>query len=413
MKTTTLVWSILGAAALAWGGVGCAGAESRDDSGSGDAPGDTGEMSEEALTQAVGSAAFLPKGNAKSILRGAALFFFEFPGVKGNGRTCATCHRPEDGFGLSAASAEALYRRTKGRDPLFKSIDADDGKDDYTSLRTKGLIRVTLKLPPNVHLADDPAATSVTVLRGVPPVLNIGLTAPYQQDGRQPNLPSQALGALHDHSQIQREPGAGLLSDVAEFQKVLFSSPGMYLVARALEKGETPPDPDPPLNALEQEGKTLFTNKCSSLCHSGPTGAGSNIGFGQAQNLFVSGPRPPEVPFGFKPSTLPVRPYIFTLPDGSIAPCPLTQKKEPCPSTDPGIALISGKIEDFNSFDIPQLHGLRFTAPYFHDNSAATMEEMLQHYTALMEFLNAVGAPGIPHLPPSDYPAMLAYLKKL
>ncbi|WP_394828640.1 cytochrome c peroxidase [Pendulispora albinea] len=412
MKTTTLIGGIFGALILGWSGMGCSGAESRDDSGSGNG-GDSEEMSEAALTDAVGTSAYC-SGRGSSVLRGAKLFFFEFPGVKGNGRTCATCHRPEDGFALSPATAERLYRSSKGRDPLFKSIDADDGKNDYTSLRTKGLVRVTLKLPPNVKLADDPAATTVTVLRAVPTVLNAALTAPYQQDGRQPNLESQALGALHDHALIQREPASRALEDVSNFQKVLFSSLGTFVLANAIERGQNPlPNVDPPLSAYEKQGKALFEAKCSSLCHSGPTQTGSNIGFGQAQNIFVSGPRPPKVPFGFEPSTLPVRPYIFTNPDGSMAVCPLTRKAEPCPSTDPGIALITGKIDDFNSFDIPQLRGIRYTAPYFHDNSAATMEDMMKHYTAAYEFLIGVGVPGIPHLPVEDYGPMIAYMNKL
>jgi hypothetical protein len=93
----------------------------------------------------------------------------------------------------------------------------------------------------------------------------------------------------------------------------------------------------------------------------------------------------------------------------------LTGTKVPCPSTDPGIFLTTGNMRDFGSFKIPQLRGLRFTAPYFHDNSAATIEEMLHHYTVFFAFANAFGFAGLPPdgLPTSEYPALLAYLNKI
>jgi len=36
--------------------------------------------------------------------------------------------------------------------------------------------------------------------------------------------------------------------------------------------------------------------------------------------------------------------------------------------------------------DVTQLRGIGRTAPYFHNNSAATLEEVLDHYDALFLF---------------------------
>ena len=66
---------------------------------------------------------------------GAALFTLGFPAVHGNGRTCATCHVPDEAFQLTPEHVEARYqalqqrRRTnpKADDPLFRPIDANDG----------------------------------------------------------------------------------------------------------------------------------------------------------------------------------------------------------------------------------------------------------------------------------------------
>lgn len=120
-----------------------------------------------------------------------AIEFFK-PHQSGNGRSCATCHRPEDHFGLTPETVEARYQALQARrqidpqadDSLFRSIDADDFDQDFTTLRTKALVRVVLPLPPNVKLADDSSATTVAVWRAVPTSVNAGLTAPYQADGR-------------------------------------------------------------------------------------------------------------------------------------------------------------------------------------------------------------------------------------
>ena len=80
-------------------------------------------------------------------------FFRPFPG--GNGRSCATCHHPRDGFSLSPATVEARWQRLQrarrhnpgATDPLFRAIDADDGEDDFTLLRTRALVKVRVALP--------------------------------------------------------------------------------------------------------------------------------------------------------------------------------------------------------------------------------------------------------------------------
>ena len=49
---------------------------------------------------------------------------------------------------------------------------------------------------------------------------------------------------------------------------------------------------------------------------------------------------------------------------------------------DPGRLLLTGQIADLGMLDITNLHGISRTAPYFHNNSAATMEEVVDHYIA-------------------------------
>ena len=47
---------------------------------------------------------------------------------------------------------------------------------------------------------------------------------------------------------------------------------------------------------------------------------------------------------------------------------------------------------------MPGLRGIRNTAPYFHNNSADTLEEVVDHYIELFKFIKAVAPP--PPVPP-------------
>jgi cytochrome c peroxidase len=77
--------------------------------------------------------------------------------------------------------------------------------------------------------------------------------------------------------------------------------------------------------------------------------------------------------------------------------------------------------------DSPNLRGISRTAPYFSNNSAATLEAVVEHYKQLFKRV-AVLAPAAPLLttqpgvvPPvqdrpftdAEVPALLAYLRKL
>jgi cytochrome c peroxidase len=49
---------------------------------------------------------------------------------------------------------------------------------------------------------------------------------------------------------------------------------------------------------------------------------------------------------------------------------------------DPGRALITGLCLDIGRFKVPVLRGLAARAPYFHDGSAATLDDVIDHYDA-------------------------------
>jgi cytochrome c peroxidase len=357
---------------------------------------------------------------------GRELFVEGFPHVGGNGRTCATCHVPDEAFQLTPQNAETRYQALQDRrrthphadDPLFRPIDANDGAEDFTNLRQHALIRVFITLPTDadgqklVWPVDDPEATEVGLWRSVPSVVNTAFTAPYQLDGRQPTLQAQALGALHDHSEITIEPKPRFLDDVAAFQQTLFSSASVRRLAAALASGRPLPATDPPLNRLERQGEALFEHHCA-ICHGGPTQNVPIPEFSSAiRDVFISKPVPPfAADLPFTPSPLEPRLWAFRVP-GQADPLVI-------PSTDPGQALLTGSPDDLNHFDIPALYGIAETAPYFHDNSAATLDDVVRQYQSLFTALRRVIPDFVPFplrpdpITDDQIPPLVAYLKKI
>jgi hypothetical protein len=52
-----------------------------------------------------------------------------------NGRTCFTCHQPQNGWSVSAASVQARFYASFGTDPIFRLVDgATCPSDDVSSI---------------------------------------------------------------------------------------------------------------------------------------------------------------------------------------------------------------------------------------------------------------------------------------
>ena len=412
-----------------------------------------------------------------AVVRGGLAFLDRrLRGLDGNGRSCADCHMPTDHFQLSPANVEkrfrllSLFRRfnPEADDPLFRPVDADDFRtngenaNDFSNLRQNGLIRITFDLPPNIRLIDSATnlpsgETRVDVWRMVPTVNDVKLTgddfenpwfrAPnptggYQLDGRFADLQEQALRALEAHAQVQNMPSQRLLNDLASFQRVLFTNERVRALSDAISDGTFPlPDPDPVLDELETQGKAVFVRACAQ-CHGGPRQSTTPFPIVRYHDILTQCPRPPQNPlFAFKPCPTRLarnfRTYEIevsddtTLPNGMVVP---KGRKIRRTSSDPGRALITGWVggpappfDDWNKFDVPGLRGIRNTAPYFHNNSADTLEEVVDHYIELFKFIKAVAPPGLPppavastdgktfnRQPlPEERAALLAYLRKL
>ncbi|WP_129642390.1 hypothetical protein [Peristeroidobacter agariperforans] len=328
---------------------------------------------------------------------------FERETFGGNGRTCLTCHSRETGT-VAPADARKRYARNR-KDPLFLADGSDDGAGHGTQrMLEDATFLVRIPLPDNVRLANDPSARSVVVRRGAPSTLNTPALDPVlMHDGRQPDLVAQARGAIFDHAQVRREPKRRDLELIAAYQHTpqFFSSLTTFKYAYF---GTTPKLPKP-RTASEIRGHRFFldvplegdfkSGLCAN-CHSGPMLNETNefapfppfARGGRFQSVGVS---------EMNVAGNPVYDFVFTNPDGTTTTVS---------SPDPGRALITGStdFESVNAFKIPSLWGVSRTAPYFHDNSAKSLEEVMQQYARFFAVLGLT-------LTEQDQKDLVAYMK--
>ena len=177
--------------------------------------------------------------------------FFENMGT--NGRTCFSCHQPQDGWSVSAASVQARFEASRGTDPIFRLVDGatcpsndvssiSAKRQSYSLLLKKGLIRVGLPMPANTEFevvsVDDPygcntnASTGLTssttgivsIYRRPLPSTNLGFLSTIMWDGREPSLRSQAVDATLGHAQANTAPSALQVQQIVNFESGLFTA---------------------------------------------------------------------------------------------------------------------------------------------------------------------------------------------
>jgi cytochrome c peroxidase len=340
---------------------------------------------------------------------------FEGETFGGNGRTCLTCHSRETGT-VSPADAQERFARDAS-DPLFRGDGSDDGAGHGVGrMLTDATVLVRIPLADNVSLLADPSARSVMLRRGIPSTLNTPSLDPVlMYDGRHGSLESQARAAIADHGQATETPTAKALEQIAVFERTrpFFSSKALWNFAFT---GQAPDLPQGH-TASEKRGRLFFEDVpfgtgdakagICALCHGGPMLNETNqffpvppIGRGSRfQSVLVS---------ELNEAGNPVIDFVFKNLDGTT-----TQVASP----DPGRALITGKtgLDSLNAFKIPTLFGVAQTAPYFHDSSSKTLEDVLKHYAKFFAIITDPAVDGDPPivLTEQDQADIVAFLKLL
>ena len=181
-----------------------------------------------------------------------------FASLGTNGRTCFSCHQPQTGWTVSAASVQQRFEESKADDPIFRLIDgatcptADVSsmaakRKAYSLLSKKGLIRIGLPVPANAQFRitevqdpyncntnpatgltnfgpNSPTTGIVSVYRRPLPSTNLGFLTAIMWDGREPSLTSQATNATLIHAQAASAPSDPQLKQIVAFESGLFTA---------------------------------------------------------------------------------------------------------------------------------------------------------------------------------------------
>ena len=217
------------------------------------------------------------------------------------------------------------------------------------------------------------------------------------------------------------------LEAITDFEKKgrrFFSSSALFGFA---EGGPAPALPNG-MSRAQRRGRKWFVGApaCSTIssasprdglcamCHSGPMMNETSAALAQLQV-------PYSVPQGTRFQSVrvsemneaqnPVFDFLIRRPDGTTVTAS---------SPDPGRALVTGAFvtTPFGLqalFKIPPLWGVKKTAPYFHDNSARTLAEVVDHYSRFFATVTAATVDGDPPLimTAQDKADLVAYLKLL
>lgn len=324
--------------------------------------------------------------------------------VVSNGRSCFTCHRGTSAQqGLPKAPLSATIPLS---DPLFTGIDGDaqGDPDAFANLDQRALVKYR---PNRFNLARDESDPyrKVFFWRKSIKLVNTGFGHGFLNDARARVMFETDRGAVFSHTQSSdsRFDDLFTLQNGADMEAFQFTQ---TLSDPRLAALRDPSDPmfstlaSNPFYTVamttdaQKRGKNVFKSQCMD-CHNTP-----NV-FGNVWNVEPTGngERPQNSPnfapsvgrtFNIGVSERNKHGLRFTHFDGpaqfSDIIIPLVNEdgtvKNHKVTTDIGLAGTTGRTADIGRFKVPQLRSLQSLAPYFHDNSADTLEEVVDYFNS-------------------------------
>ena len=373
-----------------------------------------------------------------------------------NGRSCVSCHQPQDGWTVTPPHILARFNATtpKGTDPIFRTNDGSNSpladvsteaarQAAYSMLLTKGLIRVGIGIPANAEFTldavDDPygyaSARELSLFRRPLPSTNLGFLSTVMWDGRETfagqtidfDLMDQSNGATLGHAQAAAAIDTPTRTAIVSFETELCTCATFDNTAGILtdKLGQGDPldlsavpfhlgindvlggDPAPNAPPFTPNVFTIYDNWKDSV---GKTNGVDGARGAVARGMILFNTKPITITgvkgLNDKPGLATVAGSCTTCHDTPNAgnhslPLPidigLTDASRRTPdlplytlrnlstgatiqTTDPGRALITGKWADIGKFKGPTLRALSSRAPYFHNGSAATLDDVVNFY---------------------------------
>jgi hypothetical protein len=179
-----------------------------------------------------------------------------------NGRSCSTCHDPQEAMSFTPVHASLLFAATRGKDPLFAPVDgancdnvAVGNRAGHSLILQNGLIRIALPMPMSaefsISVVSDPYGCAlridpnthvltVSVYRRPLPATNLSFLSAVMFDGRETvapltsgatdavnlrtDLTQQASDATTGHAQATAPPTPAQLRRIVNFELSLYTA---------------------------------------------------------------------------------------------------------------------------------------------------------------------------------------------
>ena len=362
-----------------------------------------------------------------------------FASLGSNGRTCATCHAPNDGWSVSLGGLSKRFANTGGTDPIFLPVDGTncptlpqatpaERQAASSLLLGRGLIRIERPVPVGadfqvsnvVNPYGCASKTTLSVYRRILPTTNLSLLSTVMWDGRETQLHAtlttmltqQANDAVATHAQgITPAPAASIASAVAlEFAQhtAQISDTLAGPLDAAGATGGLGALAQQPLVAAGNSGQafTLFGAWEAIVTAPTPT-LQAQASIGRGERIFNTRPMSLQGVAGLNDAAHPVivgtcstchngvnagshatpllvdegQAHQFPKnPDLPAITLVETATGRSVTVNDPGAALVTGHFADVGKFKVPTLRGLSAHAPYFHNGSARSLADVVAFY---------------------------------
>jgi cytochrome c peroxidase len=366
--------------------------------------------------------------------------FFQVFGT--NGRACATCHDSRTDWTMTPLLATLLFLESGGTAPLFRQVDETVRPDAdistlaaraaaFKMLLTKGLTRFTRTISPafefEVTSVDDPygwsTPTAFSNFRRIPPTVNEAHQSSITWTGGPADVRTAIaalfVGATKLHGETTLTVPPATASAAADFLMGLSFAQTFDFVAGSLEAAGATGGPanlsaEPfylGINALGGDSMTgaPFDNESFDLYEAwetSPQAARARIGRGESAfytvDVEITGVPGINDALGqtvvhghcttchntpdigshseFRMIDLGRTGPELRSPDVPLVTLHNKTTGEIRQTTDIGRALSTGAWADIGKFKVPTLRGVGARAPYFHDGSAASLEDVLSFY---------------------------------
>ncbi len=335
-----------------------------------------------------------------------------------NGRSCASCHIPEDAWSINPGTLQALFDETDGTHPVFNILDANNPAMDvstvearlaaYSMVLSRGVFRRGGAPRPDSEwelvAADDPHGfASVTRLvhwRRSMPTINFAVgSATVHWDGgpsvgadQRAGLVNQAARAIGGALQGP-PPTAEVVAGIADFEASLSTAQTLLYGVGRLDAGGARGGPAAlsmmttvqgrfdlfdawignrnRRRAQIARGQELFNTQNAGGGRCGACHNSSNNGTSVTHLFFDIGAasaaaRTPDLP-------------LYTFRNRTTG--------ELRQLTDAGRGNVTGLWRDLGRFKTPTLRALAARAPYFHNGIAATLDDVVRHYETHLGFI--------------------------